>query len=184
MSKLIYITNISLDGYIEDQTGAFDFGDPEQTHPLVCELLRPVGTYLHGRRLYEKMSYWDGAAESYPTQFQEFARIWQKPEKVVYSRTLRAPTTRNTRIETDFDVDAIRKLKTGSDADITVGGAELASLALEAALIDEIHLIVHPVIFGGGKPALQTRQQRNLEPLESRHSGTAVVYTRYRVPTT
>lgn len=111
MSKLIYITNTALDGYIEDETGAFDWDNPDQVHPFVIELLRPVGTYLYGRRLYETMAYWDAPVEGYPPEHRDFARIWQKPEKIVFSRTLTGATTRNTRVERDFDFEAIRKRK-------------------------------------------------------------------------
>ncbi len=137
MSKLIYITNTSLDGYIEDETGAFDWGNPDQVDRCVIELLRPIGTYLYGRRLYETMAYWDAPVEGYPPEHRDFARIWHKPEKIVFSRTLTSATTRNTRVERDFDVAAIRKLKRESEHDVSIGGAELAGIALEADLVDE-----------------------------------------------
>jgi len=181
MSKLIYITNTSLDGYIEDETGAFDFGNPDELMPFFVELLQPVGTYLYGRRLYEKMAYWDGPVESYPSQQRDFARIWQGPEKVVFSRTLTDATARNTRIERNFDLDAIRKLKRESEHDITIGGAELAGLAIQADLVDECHVVAHPVIFGGGKPAFQS-VQRKLELLAAGRLGTGVMHLHYRVP--
>jgi dihydrofolate reductase len=181
MSKLIYITNTSLDGYIEDETGAFDWDNPDQIHPLVVELLRPVGTYLYGRRLYEAMAYWDAPVEGYPPQHRDFARIWQKPEKIVFSRTLTGATTRNTRVERDFDIAAIRKLKRESEHDVSIGGAELAGLALEADLIDECHLLLNPVIFGGGKPAFRPALRRNLELLETRRVGTGVIHLHYRI---
>ena len=181
MSKLLYITNMSLDGYIEDQTGAFDWIDPDQVHPFATELLRPVGTYLYGRRLYETMAYWDAPVESYPPEHRDFARVWQKPEKIVFSRTLTGATTRNTRVERDFDISAIRKLKRESVHDITIGGAELAGLALEADLVDECHLLLHPVIVGGGKPAFRAALRRNLELLETRRFGTGVIHLHYRM---
>lgn len=181
MSRLIYITNTSLDGYIEDENGDFRWDSPEQIHPLVVELLQPVGTYLYGRRLYELMAYWDGPVEGYPPAFRDFARLWQKPEKIVFSRTLTAPTTRNTRVEREFDIAAMRRLKRDSVHDITIGGAELAGLAIEARLVDECQIILHPVVFGGGKPAFTPGLQRNLELLETRRVGTGVIYVRYRV---
>ncbi len=181
MSKLIYITNTSLDGYIEDETGAFDWGDPDQVHPLVNELLRPVGTYLYGRRLYESMAYWDAPVQTYPPQHRDFARIWQKTEKIVFSRSLMRASTRNTRVERDFDFESVRKLKRNSKHDITIGGAELAGLALEAGLVDECVLLVNPVILGGGKPAFRPAFRRNLELLETRRVGTGVIYMRYRI---
>jgi len=181
MSKLIYITNMSLDGYIEDQTGAFDWVNPEEVHPVATELLRPVGTFIYGRRLYETMAYWDAPVESYPPVYRDFARIWQKPEKIVFSRTLTGATTRNTRVERDFDVAAIRKLKRESVQDITIGGAELAGLALEAGLIDECHLLLNPVISGGGKRAFRAAIRPNLELLETHRVGTGVVHLHYRI---
>src|SRR4051812_40465423 len=111
MSKLIYITNTSLDGYVEDEAGAFDWIISDQVHAFITELLRPIGTYLYGRRLYETMAYWDAPVEGYPPEHRDIARIWQKGEKIVFSRTLTAATTRNTRVERDFDVEAIRRLK-------------------------------------------------------------------------
>ncbi len=181
MSKLIYITSMSLDGYVEDETGAFDWVIPDQVHAFVTELLRPIGTYLYGRRLYETMAYWDAAIEGYPTEHRDFARTWQKAEKIVFSRTLTGASTRNTRLEPDFDPEAIRKLKREAEHDINIGGAELAGLALEADLLDECHLFLNPVILGGGKPAFRTALRRNLELLETRRFGTGVVHLRYRI---
>lgn len=182
MSKLIYITNTSLDGYIEDEAGAFDWGDSDQVIPLVVELLQPVGTHLYGRRLYEKMAYWDAPVQSYPPEHHAFARIWQQAHKIVFSRTLASVATRNTRLERDFDVAAIRKLKRESEQDITIGGAELAALALDAGLVDECHLLLHPLIVGGGKPAFRRGLRRNLELLETRRVSPGVVHVHYRVP--
>jgi dihydrofolate reductase len=181
MSSLIYITNVSLDGYIEDQTGAFNWVKPEEVHPYATELLRPIGTYIYGRRLYETMAYWDAPVETYPPEYRAFAQVWQKPEKIVFSRTLTAATTRNTRIERDFDPQAIRQLKREFERDISIGGAEVAGLALEAGLLDECHLLVHPVIFGGGKPAFPAKLRRNFELLETRRVGTGAVDLHYRV---
>ncbi|HXO17284.1 MAG TPA: dihydrofolate reductase family protein [Candidatus Dormibacteraeota bacterium] len=181
MSKLIYITNTSLDGYVEDETGAFDWVDPDQIHAFITELLRPIRTYLYGRRLYETMAYWDAPVEGYPPEHRDFARVWQTAEKIVFSRTLTGATTRNTRVERDFDLKAIRKLKQESEHDIDIGGAELAGLALEADLVDECQLFVNPVIVGGGKPAFPAALRRNLELLETRHFDTGVVHLRYRI---
>ncbi len=181
MSKLIYITNTSLDGYIEDKNGCFDWDDADQLHPSVIELLRPIGTYLYGRRLYETMAYWDAPVEGYPAEYRDFARIWQKPEKIVFSRTLTGAATRNTRVQRDFDLAAIRKLKSESEQDISIGGAELAGLALEADLVDECHLFVNPVILGAGKPAFRSAFRRNLELLETRRVGAGVVHSHYCV---
>jgi dihydrofolate reductase len=181
MSKLIYMTNTSLDGYIEDETGAFDWVNPDPVFTFITELLRPIGTILLGRRLYETMAYWDEPVEGYPPEHRDFARMWQKLEKIVFSRTLTGATTRNTRVERDFDLEAIRKLKRESEHDISIGGAELAGLALEADLVDECHLFLNPVIVGGGKPAFRAALRRNLELLETRRFGTGVIHVRYRV---
>ena len=181
MSKLIYITNLSLDGYVEDETGAFDWVIPDQVHAFITELFRPIRTHLYGRRLYETMAYWDAPVEGYPPEHRDFARIWQKAEKIVFSRTLTRATTGNTRVERDFDLEAIRKLKRESEHDISIGGAELAGLALEADLIDECQLFLNPVIVGGGKPAFRAALRRNLELLETRRFGTGVIHLHYRI---
>src|SRR6516225_2262494 len=178
MSKLIYITNTSLDGYVEDETGAFDWVNPDQVFAFLTELLRPIGTHFYWRRLYETMAAWDAPVEGYPPEHRDFARIWQKPGKIVFSRTLTGATTRNTRVERDFNLEAVRKLKRESEHDIIIGGAELAGLALEADLVDECNLFLNPVIVGGGKPAFRAGLRRNLELLETRHLG-EVVYVRY-----
>jgi len=181
MSKLIYITNTSLDGYVEDQAGAFNWINPDQVHAFITELLRPIGTYLYGRRLYETMAYWDAPLEGYPPDHRDFAQVWQKAGKIVFSRTLTGATTRNTRVERDFDLEAIRKLKRESHHDIGIGGAELAGLALEADLVDECHLFLNPVIVGGGKPAFRADLRRHLELLETRRFSTGVIQVHYRI---
>lgn len=181
MSKLIYITNTSLDGYIEDETGSFDWGTADQVHDFITELIRPIRTHLYGRRLYETMAYWDAPVESYPPAERDFARVWQEAGKTVYSRTLTGAAARNTRVERDFDPEVVRTLKRDSAHDIFIGGAGLAGLAIEADLVDECHLFVHPVIVGGGKPAFRAGLRRSLELLETRRVGTGVVQLRYRV---
>jgi dihydrofolate reductase len=181
MSKLIYITNTSLDGYVEDETGAFDFVNPDQVFEFITELIRPIGTYLYGRRLYQTMAYWHAPVDCSPPEHLEFARVWQKAEKIVFSRTLTGATKHNTRVERDFNLEAIRKLKREWSHDIGIGGAELAGLALEADLVDECHLFLNPVIVGGGKPAFRAALRRKLELLETRRFGTGVIHVRYRV---
>ena len=181
MSKLIYITNTSLDGYIEDETGAFDWLNPDQVFEFITELVRPMGTYLYGRRLYETMAYWGAPVDSYPPEHRDFATVWQNGEKIVFSRTLTTATTSHTRIERNFDPDAIQKLKRESAHDIGIGGAELAGLALEADLVDECHLFLYPVIVGGGKPAFLPTLRRNLELLETRRFSTGVIHGHYRI---
>jgi dihydrofolate reductase len=127
------------------------------------------------------MAYWDAPVEGYPPEHRDFARVWQKGEKIVFSRTLTGGRTRNTRVERDFDLEAVRKLKRESEHDISIGGAELAGLALEADLVDECHLFLNPVIVGGGKPAFRAALRRNLELLETRRFGTGVILLRYRI---
>jgi dihydrofolate reductase len=181
MSKLIYITNMSLDGYVEDATGALDWANPDQVHAFITDLLQPIGTFLLGRRIFETMAYWNAPVESYPPDERDFARVWQTREKIVFSRTLTGATTRNTRVEREFDPEAIRKLKRESKHDISIGGAQLAGLALEADLVDECHLFLNPVIVGGGKPAFRAGLRRNLELLETRRFSTGVIHLRYRI---
>jgi dihydrofolate reductase len=181
LPKLIYITNVSLDGYIEDEHGRFDWTDAGQVHEFITELVRPMRTHLYGRRLYDTMSYWDGPVDTYPPASRAFAQVWQSAGKVVFSRTLAAAATSRTRVERDFDADAIRTLKRESASDIFIGGAELASQGLEADLVDECHLLVHPVIVGRGKPAFHPALRRNLELLETRRFDNGVVHLHYRV---
>src|SRR4029079_9196190 len=175
MSKLIYITNTSLDGYVEDETGSFDWVNPDQVFEFITDLLRPIGTYLYGRRLYETMAYWDAPVDGYPPDHRDFAKTWQKARKIVFSRTLTAATTRNTRVERDFDVEVVRALKRQSEHDIAIGGAALAGVAIEANLVDECRLFLNPVIGGGGKPAFRRALRRNLELVETHRFGTGVI---------
>lgn len=181
MSKLIYINNMSLDGYVEDETGSFDWLNAYEVHDFITELIRPMGTYLYGRRLYETMAYWHAPLDSYPPEQQNFATVWQKAEKIVFSRTLTGATSPNTRFERDFDPEAIRKLKQESEHDINIGGAELAGVAMEADLVDECHLFLYPIIVGGGKPAFRPSLRRNLELLETRRFSTGVIHVRYLI---
>ena len=170
MSRLLYITNTSLDGYIEDVNGNFDWGNPEQVFDFITQLLQPVGTHLLGRKLAETMAFWNAPIDDYPPEQRDFASVWQRAEELVFSRKTR-----------QFDPEAIRKLKAESDRDFIVGGADLASAALEADLLDEYQVFLNPVILGGGKPALRTSVRRDLELLETRPFSTGVVYLRYRV---
>ncbi len=181
MSKLIYITNTSLDGYIEDAAGNFDWPSSAETYTLFTALLGQMGTLIYGRRLYEMMAYWGSPVESYPQDRHAFAEVWQRPSKWVYSRTLSKVTTPNTRIHRDFEAEPIRELKRTSEQDISIGGAELATAALEANLIDEYHVVVHPLVVGGGKPAFKTSLRRNFSLIETRKFDTGSVYLRYRV---
>lgn len=184
MAKLIYAAIASLDGYVEDEQGTFDWSAPdEEVHRFVNELERPVGTYLYGRRMYETMTPWQSELDG-PEQHEvarEFARIWRAADKIVYSRTLDAPATPKTTIERAFDPDAVRRLKQTAERDLTVGGAELAAQALAAGLVDELHLFATPIVVGGGKPALPAGVRFGLELLDERRFGSGVVHLRYRV---
>jgi dihydrofolate reductase len=178
MAKLIYISNASLDGYLSDQGGNFDWGQPsEALHAYFNDLIRPIGTFLYGRAMYEVMSYWETAlaVPEHSAVEHEFARLWLLADKVVYSTTLASASTSNTRIERTFDAEAVSRLKASSTKDISIGGADIASHAFRAGLIDECHLIVHPVIVGGGKPALPQNIRLDLELVnEQRFDGGAV----------
>ena len=184
MAKLIYSAISSLDGYIEDADGRFDWAMPdEEVHQFANDLERGAGTHLYGRRMYETMMVWetdpDLAAES--PLLREFAEIWQAADKIVYSRTLEAVSTRKTRMERNFDPEAIRKLKETAEQDILIGGAELAAHAFRAGLIDEYQLFLTPVIVGGGKPSLPGNVRLELELSEERRFGNGRVFLRYRV---
>ncbi|HEY7171742.1 MAG TPA: dihydrofolate reductase family protein [Vicinamibacterales bacterium] len=181
MAKLIYVTHTSLDGYIEDHTGSLDWSNPDQVFDFITELMRPIGTHLLGRRLYETMAYWDAPVESYPPERRDFARIWQKAEQIVFSRTLADGPTRIARVEQEFDPEATRKLKRELEHDIFIGGAELAGRAFESDLVDECHLFLHPVILGGGKPAFRPALRRDLELLETRRFAGGAIHLRYRM---
>jgi dihydrofolate reductase len=184
MVKLIYSAIASLDGYVEDQQGTFDWAAPdEEVHAFVNDLERPISTHLYGRRMYETMVYW----ETVPTGgdhravSRDFAEIWRAAEKVVYSRTLRGVSSDKTRIEPEFDAAGIRRLKETSRSDISVGGAELAGRAIAEGLVDECRLFLGPVLVGGGKRALPAGVQAELELLDQRRFGSGVVYLHYRL---
>jgi dihydrofolate reductase len=183
MAKLIYSAIASLDGFIADEEGNFDWAAPdEEVHTFVNDLERRVGTYLLGRRMYEVMVYWEAppdlAAE--PQVVQDFARIWQGGDKIVYSRTLEAVSSAKTRIERDFDPVAIREMKAEAKQDITIGGAELAAQAIDAGLVDEFHLFLTPIVVGGGKHALPSNVRLQLELVDERRFEGGVVHLHYR----
>ena len=183
MAKLIYSAITSLDGYVEDAEGKFDWAMPsDEVHAFVNELERPIGTYLYGRRMYETMVYWESVstADQRPV-IRDFAEIWRAAEKIVYSRTLQTVSSARTRIERDFDIDAIRRLKETSGPDITIGGAQLAGQAIRAGLLDECHLFLTPIVVGAGKPALPENVRTPLELLGERRFGNGVVHLHYRV---
>ena len=179
MGILTYVAIASLDGYVEDDQGKFDWVAPdEEVHAFVNDLERPVGTYLYGRRMYETMVYWE-TEENRPSVYQDYAEIWRAAEKVVYSRTLQTVSSERTRIEREFDAAAILRLKESSQSDISIGGAELASQAIAEGLIDECHLLLGPVLVGGGKRALPAGVHAKLELLDERRFRNGVVYLRY-----
>jgi dihydrofolate reductase len=181
MARLIYSAIASLDGYVNDQDGRFDWSAPdEEVHAFVNEQERPVGTYLYGRRMYDVMAVWETmAVDGEPAAMRDYAEIWRAAEKVVYSRTLDAPRTPRTRIERDFDAAAVRAMKEGATADLSVGGAELAGQALRAGLVDEVSLLLSPIAVGGGTPALPRGARLHLELLDERRFSGGVVYLRY-----
>jgi dihydrofolate reductase len=186
MAKLIYATNVSLDGYIEDEGGAFDFGPlDDDVFASYTDLVRSVGTFLYGRRLYEAMAVWEtnAALAAQSDLMADFATAWQAANKVVYSTTLAAVQTARTGLEHRFDPASVRDVKASATNDLTVGGAHLAAQAFKAGLVDECRLYVWPVIIGGGKPALPGGTRHDLELLDERRFGNGVVHLRYRLPT-
>jgi dihydrofolate reductase len=186
MAKLIYSAITSLDGYIADEDGNFDWAAPDQeVHTFVNDLERPVGTYLYGRRMYEVMAPWetDPTLATQSPVMREFAQLWQAADKVVYSRTLETASTARTRIERDFDPEAVRQMKATAGRDLTVGGPDLAAQALKAGLVDEFQLFLVPIIVGGGRPSLPSNLRLELELLDERRFGNGVVHLRYATRT-
>jgi dihydrofolate reductase len=184
MGKVIYAAIASLDGYVEDRHGRFEWAAPdEEVHRFVNEMERSVGTYLYGRRMYDTMRFWETAhtIPDQPAYAREYTEIWLAANKVVFSRTLDSVSTANTRLEARFEADAIRQLKAASDRDLSIGGAELAAQALEAGLVDELHLFVVPVVVGGGKRWLPDPGPRSLTLIDTRRFASGVVLLRYRL---
>ncbi|HUC36546.1 MAG TPA: dihydrofolate reductase family protein [Acidimicrobiales bacterium] len=181
MVDLVYTANISVDGYTEDPDGRIDWSPPdEEVFSFIRELERPAGTYLYGRRMYEAMLYW-GSATPDEGYVREFAEIWQNADKVVYSRSLESVASARTRLEHDFDPEAVRRLKAAGAQRITIGGANLAAQAFAAGLVDELRLLTVPVVLGGGKPWLPKGVSLPLRLLETRRFASGVVYLRYRL---
>ena len=183
MARLIYSAIMSLDGYLADAEGRFEWAAPdEEVHAFVNELERPVGTYLYGRRMYETMRYWETAhtIAGQPPAGLDFARIWQAADKIVYSTTLQEPATARTRVERDFDQDQVRKLKEAADRDLTVGGAHLAAQAIAAGLVDEYQLFVVPAVVGGGTRALPGQVRLDLALAREHRFGSGTIYLCYR----
>jgi dihydrofolate reductase len=182
MAKLIYSTITSLDGYVADEDGKFDWAEPdEEVHTFINDLYRPVGTFLFGRRMYEVLVAWETLElDDQPSYIQGFAEIWRAADKVVYSKTLETASSARTRIERDFDPEEVGELKATAERDLSVGGPELAAQAIRAGLVGEIHLVVAPVVVGGGNQALPDKVRLDLELLDERRFDNGMVHLRYR----
>jgi dihydrofolate reductase len=185
MAKLIYSAITSLDGYIADQDGIFDWAEPdEEVHTFVNELERPVGTYLYGRRMYEVMAVWETLqTHDQPPLIAEFANIWRAADKVVYSKTLASPFTPRTRVERGFDPDVVRRMKASVARDMTVSGPNLAAQAFKASLVDVCQLFVAPILVGNGKSAFPSGVRLEFVLQEERRFANGTVYLRYRSAT-
>jgi len=184
MAKLIYSVIASLDGFVADENGNFDWATPdEEVHAFVNDLERQVGTYLYGRRMYETMVYWETAhtLPDQPRVVLDFADIWRQTDKVVYSRTLDRTRSERTRIEREFDPESIRRMKATSERDITVGGPHLAAEALKAGLVDELQLFVAPAIVGSGNRAFADALRADLTLVDERRFGGSFIYLSYRI---
>jgi dihydrofolate reductase len=183
MAKLIYVANMSLDGYTEDLDGGIDWGGPDEEYfTFINELERSVGTNLYGRRMYEAMIFWETAPTTgQPPWIVDFANIWRAADKVVFSKTLTSVTSIRTTLEREFDVEAIRRMKASESQDLTVGGADLAAQAFGAGLVDECHLIFWPIVLGGGKDALPRHERLDLQLLNERRFRSGVVNLHYRI---
>jgi dihydrofolate reductase len=183
VAKLIYGALVSLDGYVADEDGKWDWAVPdEEVHRFVNDLNRPVGTHLYGRRMYEVLVAWETmhTLPDQPEHILDFARIWQAADKIVYSKTLEDVSSARTRIEREFDPEAVRELKAAAERDLIVGGPNLAAQAFKAGLIDECHLFVAPAVVGGGNQSLPDDVRLDLELLEERRFGNGMVYLGYR----
>jgi dihydrofolate reductase len=187
MARLIYFFNCSLDGYIEDGAGNFDWTEPsEEVLDFINQQEREIGTYLYGRRIYETMSVWenDPAAAEQSPKSAEYAEIWCAADKIVYSTTLERVCTKRTRLERDFDPEAVRKLKAESGSDLSVFGPNLAGQAFRAGLVDQLRLMVVPVIVGGGKSGFPSNARADLDLADERRFGNGIVHLRYNVTST
>ena len=183
MAKLIYSALTSLDGYVADEDGNFDWAEPdEEVHTFINDLERPVGTYLFGRRMYEVMAWWEtvDTLADQPPVVRDFAELWRAADKIVYSKTLEAASSARTRIERDFDPEAVRQMKGSVGRDLAVGGPDLAAHAFKAGLVDEVHLFAAPIVVGGGKRSLPNDVRLQLDLLDERLFGSGMAYLRYR----
>ena len=181
MAKLVYSAIASLDGYVADEEGKFDWAAPgEEVHAFVNDLVRQAGTHILGRRMYEVMVAWETMdTTGEPAVIQDFSEIWRAADKIVYSTTLDEVSSARTRIEREFDPEAVRELKASASSEIAIGGPTLAAQALETGLVDELQLFLHPIIVGGGTPALPDDLRLGLELLDERRFGNGVVHLRY-----
>jgi dihydrofolate reductase len=182
MAKLIYAMPTSLDGYVEDQTGTFDWATPdEQGFAFINDLERPIGTYLYGRKMYETLAIWqtpDMIPDRTPAML-EFARIWQAADKIVYSKSRETVSTPKTRLEREFDPQTVRDLKAQLPHDVSVGGPTLAAQAIRSGLVDQYQLLVVPIMLGGGKRVLPSNVRVKLNLLEERRFANGMIYLRY-----
>jgi dihydrofolate reductase len=184
MAKLVYASNMSLDGCTEDADGGFAWAPRDDgVFASITELMGSVGTYLYGRRMYETMAVWEtDPTLAEPSELMaDFARAWQAADKVVYSSTLAAPLTGRTRLERRFDPRAVHDLKSTAGRDLLVGGPNLAAQAIGAGLVDELALYVWPVVLGGRNPALPTDAPIDLELIDEHRFDLGAVHLRYRV---
>ena len=183
MAKLISSALASLDGYVADEAGSFEWAEPDaEVHAAVNDLTRRVGTHLLGRRMYDVLVAWETLdVEDEPTEIREFAEIWHASDKVVYSTTLDRPSSARTRIERSFDADVVRAMKASAERDLAIGGPELAGHAFRAGLVDECHLFLAPVIVGGGTRALPDGVRLQLELVRERRFGNGFVHLHYHV---
>jgi dihydrofolate reductase len=179
----MYSAITSLDGYVNDERGSFEWAAPdEQVHAFVNDLERPIGTYIYGRRMYEVMRVWETMpVDDEPAVIQDYARIWRATDKVVYSTTLATASTPRTSLERAFDADAVRAMKERADRDLSLGGPHLAASAFRAELVDELHQFVTPVVVGGGTHWLPSDVRIELQLLDEHRFTSGVVYLRYRV---
>jgi dihydrofolate reductase len=183
VAKLVYMAVASLDGYIEDEDGKFDWAVPdEEVHTFINDLERPVGTHLLGRRMYDVLVYWETIAlAGQPASIRDFAAIWRAADKIVYSKTLEQVSSARTRIERNFDPEAVRELKAAAARDLSIGGPALAARAFEAGLVDEVQLFLSPIVVGNGKRALPADVRVQLDLLDDRRFGNGVVHLHYRM---
>jgi dihydrofolate reductase len=189
MGNLIYLISTSLDGYVADENGNFDWGKPsEEEHAFINDTLRNVGTILMGRNLYETMKVWDdipteGVSGPYmdgPSQaMNDYAKIWRAANKIVYSTSLSEVTTDNTTLERKFSPDVIKKMVAESDKDFDIGGPHLAAEAIKANIIDEYHQIIVPLILGGGNHWLPGGNNNKLKLVDMHKFKNGFVHLQY-----